>query len=263
MVTDFNEKIIWITGASSGIGEALARELAQRGALLILSARRAQRLEGLAAALPTDALVLPLDVADPAAIAAAVAQALAWRGHVDMLINNAGISQRALVADTEMATVRKVMEVNFFGLVDLTGQLLPSMLARGSGHIVTISSVAGYVATPLRSIYAASKHAVRGYSDALRAEVASQGVDVTVICPGYIHTEISRSALTGDGSQQGTDDAVVTSAMPADVAARKMASALARRRREFYVGGWEIAGVYLQRLFPGLIARIVPRMAPK
>lgn len=185
-----------------------------------------------------------------------------WKGHVDILVNNAGISQRARVEDSELSTVRRVMEINFFAIVDLTQQVLPAMLARGSGQIVNMSSVAGYVGTPLRSAYCASKHALRAWSDSLRSEVSSRGLSVTTICPGYVRTEISRAALTGEGAAKGVDDEAVARAMPADVAAAKMVTAIYRRRREFYVGGKEIYAIYLQRWLPGLVAWFAPRAAP-
>jgi dehydrogenase/reductase SDR family protein 7B len=259
----FADRVIWITGASSGIGEALARVLSEQGAALILSARRRDRLEALASQLPGESLILPLDLTDAPTIPPAVAEAMAWRGHIDVLLNNAGISQRARVEETELSTVRRVMEINFFAIVDLTSQVLPAMLARGSGHIVNMSSVAGYVATPLRSTYSASKHALRAWSDSLRAEVSGRGIAVTTICPGYVRTEISRSALRGDGEAKGTDDGAIANAMDAGVAAERMATAIHRRRRELYVGGREIYAIYLQRWLPGLVAWFAPRAAPE
>lgn len=261
----FLNRVVWITGASSGIGASLARAFAAEGAAVILSARRAERLEALRAALPRpdDVLVLPLDVSDGAAIEQAAEQAEAWRGRVDLLINNAGVSQRSLVEETEMDTVRWVMEINYFGVVHLTRRVLPGMLARGGGHIVNISSVAGYVATPMRSVYASSKHALRAYSDALRAEVSGRGVDVTVICPGYIRTDISKSAVTGDGTPKGEHDKVLLGGLDPDDAARQMLDGIRRRRNEFNVGGREIFAIYIQRFFPRLLARFVPQAAPK
>ena len=266
MTKRFADRTVWITGASSGIGESLARALAPEGAALILSARREEKLRDLAAELEargTPTLVLPLDVADSEAIPPAAEAARAWRGSVDVLINNAGISQRARVEDTEIHTVRRVMEVNFFGLVHLTGEVLPHMLAARRGHIVNISSVAGYVATPLRSSYSASKHAVRAWSDSLRSEVGDRDVHVTVICPGYVRTNIAISSLRGDGSQKGTPDKVVAAGMDPDVAARRMVDAIARRRNELIIGGKETYSVYLKRWLPGLTARFLPRFAPE
>jgi dehydrogenase/reductase SDR family protein 7B len=265
MAARFAGQVVWITGASSGIGASLARAFHREGAVLILSARRTERLEALEAELgrPEDLLVLPLDVSDPSAIEAAAVRALAWRGSLDVLINNAGISQRARIEETSMATFRQVMEVNFFGLVHLTGCVLPGMLERGRGHIVNISSVAGYVSTPLRSAYAASKHAVRAYSDSLRAEVSARGLHVTVICPGYVRTDISRSALLGDGTPKGEHDRVILAGLDPDVAAQRMLSGIHRQRREIHVGGAEIWAITIQRLFPGIAALLLPRANPE
>jgi len=261
----FANSVVWITGASSGIGAALAAAFSAEGAAVILSARREQLLEALAAQLgrPEDTLILPLDVSDGASVAAAAAQALAWRGRIDILVNNAGISQRSGVVETSMETTRHVMEVNYFGVVDLTSRVLPSMLSRGAGHIVNISSVAGYVSTPMRSAYAASKHAVRSYSNALRAEVSRRGLKVTVVCPGYIRTDISKSALTGDGTPKGEHDQVVLSGMDPAVAARKILKGVSRGRAEIYIGGREVLAIYIQRFVPFVGLWLLPYSAPE
>ncbi|MFT4975092.1 MAG: dehydrogenase/reductase SDR family protein 7B [Myxococcota bacterium] len=261
----FANRVVWITGASSGIGESLARAFSAEGAAVILSARRQQRLQALHKALshPDDALVLPLDVTDPAAVAQAAEAALAWRGGVDILVNNAGISHRSWIEDTDIETSRRVMEINYFAVVDLTHHILPSMLARSSGHIVNISSVAGFVSTPMRAAYAASKHAVRAYSDALRAEVSRRGVQVTVICPGYIRTDISHSALRGDGTPKGEHDQAILSGLDPDIAAQRILTGVHRSRRELYIGGREIWAIYLQRFFPGIGSLLLPYSAPE
>ncbi len=265
MSARFAHQVVWITGASSGIGAALARAFSREGALLILSARRADRLEALREELgrPDEVLVLPLDVADPRAIDEAAQQALAWRGQLDVLVNNAGVSQRSLVEETSMDTLRQVMEVNFFGAVQLTGCVLPSMIAAGRGHVVNISSVAGYVSTPLRSAYAASKHALRAYSDSLRAEVSGRGLWVTVICPGYIRTEISKAALRGDGTPKGEHDQAILSGLDPELAARRMVDGIRHRRRELSVGGRETWAIAIQRFFPGIVALLLPRTSPE
>ena len=261
----FANKVIWITGASSGIGASLARAFSAEGAQLILSARRAQRLQALQAQLPhpEQTLVLPLDVTHPESIDRATKEALGWRGHIDMLVNNAGISQRSCVADTSMDTFRHVMEVNYFGIVHLTGGVLPDMIARGEGHVVNVSSVAGYVSTPMRSAYASSKHAIRAYSNALRAETQKHGLRVTVVCPGYIRTDISKSALRGDGTPKGEHDQVILSGLDPDIAARRMLSGIARNRFEINVGGREIWAIYIQRFFPRLGSMLLPYAVPE
>ncbi|MEL6347129.1 MAG: SDR family oxidoreductase [Myxococcota bacterium] len=266
MTGRYPDKVVWITGASSGIGASLARAFAAEGATLILSARREARLVALREQLgrtADDAMVLPLDVAATDTLPAAVEQALSLRGRIDVLINNAGISQRSLVEDNTLDAARKLMEVNFFGLIGLTGEVLPHMIERRAGHVVMMGSVASYISTPKRSIYSASKHAVRAYADSLRAEVADRNVLVTLICPGYIRTEISQAALTGDGSRQGRDDENILNGLDPDAAARRMVDAIHGQRNEFLIGGRETWAVYLKRFFPGVVARFLPRAVPK
>ena len=265
MSTRFANKVVWVTGASSGIGEALARALSAEGALLVLSARRTQRLQALAAQLerPDDVLILPLDMADADAIPVAAKAAQDWKGRVDVLINNAGISQRSLAHETNMDTIRQVMEVNYFGVVHLTACLLPDMLAKSTGHIVFISSVAGYVSTPMRSAYASSKHAVRAHANTVRAETSKAGLQVTVICPGYIRTDISSAALCGDGTPKGQHDRAVLKGMDPAVAARKMLNGIHRRRMEFYVGGREVWAIYFQRFIPRIASIFYPYATPE
>lgn len=256
----YQDKVVWITGASSGIGEALAYEFARQGARLVLSARRTDALEAVRkqCANPQQHLVLPLDMSDSAALPAAVQQVLATLGRIDVLINNAGISQRSLVQDTALAVDRRIMEVDFFGPVALTKAVLPQMLAQRSGQLVAVSSVVGLVATPYRSAYAAAKHAIIGFYDALRAEVFAAGIGVSVILPGYVRSNVSLSALTGDGSTHGVVDPGQTTAMPADVFARKAVAALARRENRILIAGArERFGVLLSRLSPNLLARVI------
>ena len=251
----FNAKNIWITGASSGIGEALAVAFSREGARLILSARNAAELERVRASCADSEthVVLPLDLTDAEAIARAAEQA----GDVDIVVHSGGVSQRSLAIDTDLAVERAIMDLNFFGTVALTKAVLPRMVARQSGHIVPISSVVGYVGTPLRSAYAASKHALHGYFDSLRAELAKDGIAVTIVCPGYIRTNVSRNALTGDGSAHGKMDDTHAGAMPPARLAARALDAIAARRREVVIGGKERWAVPLQRFVPALVARMV------
>ncbi|MEP3167446.1 MAG: SDR family oxidoreductase, partial [Marinobacter sp.] len=203
---------VWITGASSGIGEALALKYAQDGACLVLSARREDELERVAArcrgaGLASDqVLVLPLDVTDWESLAGKVQKVLDTFGGVDLLVNNAGVSQRSLCKDTDMSVYQKLMDVDVMGQIALTKAVLPHMLERGAGHLAVTSSVAGKVGAPMRTGYCAAKHAVMGFFDALRAEVEGQGVSVSTITPGFIRTDIARNALSGDGSAYGKED---------------------------------------------------------
>ena len=191
----FRGKVIWVTGASSGIGEALCREFAGGGARVVLSARNEAELKRVrddcvaVGGKPEDLLVIPLDVVDYAAMPAAVAQVQEAFASIDMLINNAGMSQRSFCVDTELDVYRRMLEVNVLGQIALTREVLPVMVEQGSGHIAVTSSVAGKVGSPLRTGYCAAKHAVMGFFDALRTEVAYQGIQVSTIVPGFIRTK--------------------------------------------------------------------------
>jgi short-subunit dehydrogenase len=256
----FSQQVIWITGASTGIGEALALALARQGARLVLSARNEAALQRVAAACaPAETLVLPLDLADAARLPALVAPVLARFGRLDVLINNGGVSQRSLALETTLEVDRRLMEVNYFGTVALTKAVLPVLLGQGQGRIVTVSSLVGKFGTPYRSAYAASKHALHGFFDSLRAELAGSGVGITLICPGFIRTGVSVNALTGDGRALGTmDEATDQGLAPAEFARRAL-PVIAHGANEACIGGKETLGVLLQRLAPGLFARLLTR----
>lgn len=260
-MTVWNDRVVWISGASSGIGAALAVAAARRGASVVLSARNVDALEAVRAQCPDPERheVLPLDVTQPQTFAAAHDRVLARYGRVDVLINNSGITQRGLVVDTQLEVYRRLMEVNFFGLVGLTKTVLPAMLARGSGHIVGVSSLVGKFGTPLRSGYAASKHAVHGFLDSLRAEVHDRGVRVTVVCPGYVRTGISLRALAADGSPHGVLEDGQQSGMDPDIFAERMLDAVAAERDEVIIAGRESMGVWLKRFAPGVFNRVIRR----
>ena len=255
----FRDRVVWVTGASSGIGEALARELAQRGATLILSSRRGEALDAVRrdCERPDGHFVLPLDLGDPPSLEYAVERALDRFGHVDVMVHNGGVSQRALARDTELAVDRRLMEVDYFGAVALTKALLPSMRQRGSGRFVVVSSLVGKIGTPLRSGYSAAKHALHGFFDSLAAEEHDAGIRVTMVCPGFIRTEVSRHALTGDGSEQRKMDDAQAHGMSPEECARRIVRAIERGGREVLVAGKERFAVHLHRFFPGLFARVV------
>lgn len=198
------DKTIWLTGASSGIGLALARELAKHDVQLILTSRRKEALEEVRQSLPNSDKhrVLALDLSQPEAAAAAAKKALADT-RIDILINNAGVSQRSLILETDLSVYRQLMEIDYFGVVALTKLVLPDMVARKSGHIVTVSSVAGKIGTKLRSGYSGAKYAVLGFMDSLRAEVTADKISCTSILPGFINTPVAHNSLTGDGSALG------------------------------------------------------------
>lgn len=258
----FDAQVVWITGASSGIGEALAHVFAREGARLVLSSRRPDELERVrkACAQPDRHIVVPLDLARSETFAAAVSDVLARCGRIDVLVNNGGVSQRARVADATLEVERALMEVNYFGPVALTKAVLPTLLAQKSGQIAVVSSVMGYLGTPGRSTYAAAKHALHGYFDSLRAEVWRDGVSVLLACPGYVRTAVSRNALDSRGKKHEQMDAKTERGISPEKCAAAIVSALARGREEIYVGGKEIAGIYLKRFFPRLLSRVVRGM---
>jgi dehydrogenase/reductase SDR family member 7B len=253
----YRDKVVWITGASSGIGAALASAFAAREATLVLSARRKDHLEAVrtACAYPERHRVLPLDLTDTAAIPSAVDSVLREQGRVDILVNNGGITQRSLVKDTCMEVDRRIMETNYFGTVALTKAVLPSMLTRRSGDIVVISSLIGHFSTPLRSAYAASKHALHGFFDALRAEVYADGLHVMLVCPGFIRTDISLHALTANGSPHAAMDASQAAGLAPEKCAAQILAGLDRRKEEIVVGGRETRYLLLHRFFPAFFRR--------
>lgn len=254
-------KVIWITGASSGIGEALANELAGKNNFLILSARRTDELERVKSECLSKShdriRLLPLDLAEGSSIPSKVAKALAWKGHVDVLINNGGISQRGLAKDTILDVDRRIMEVNYFGTIALTKALLPSMIQKRLGHIVVNTSLTGKFSTPLRSSYAASKHALHGFFDALRAELFESNIKVTILAPGFVKTNITYHALTDEGKSYNQMDEAQESGMDVNACAKKMIRAIEREKEEVYIGGKEVYAVYLKRFLPGLFSKMV------
>lgn len=256
----FNEKVIWITGASSGIGKALCEALSASGAWLIISARKREVLEDMRQSLGADRVhVVVLDQSSPVSVKEAAAAALQWKGRVDVLFNNGGISQRSEALQTDEAVVRRIMEVNFFANVQLTQAVLPGMVNRGFGHIVVTSSLMGKWGFYLRSAYGASKHALHGYYDSLRMEVESNGVRITLLTPGFIATEISRHALVGDGTLSGDMDQNQAGGMPVDECARRILRGVALGATELPVGGKELNGLWIKRFFPRLFERILRR----
>ncbi len=257
----YANKVVWITGASSGIGEALAQRLAREGCRLVLSARREPELRRVAQALSCpeeNVWVLPLDMTAIDSFPEAVTRVLQKFGRLDILIQNAGISQRGSALETPLDIDRRLMEVNFFGVIALTKAVLPVLLQQRTGIIVPICSMAGYVATPERTAYAASKFAIRGFFDALRAEIWQQGLWVTLVCPGYIRTSLSFNALNAQGKAHNQMDASQSKGLSADTCALKIIKVVRKGKREVWIGGFkELAGAYLKRYAPGLLWRFI------
>lgn len=259
----FHQKRIWVTGASSGIGEALAYSFAEHGAHLILSARNAHELQRVAETAQSkgagNVWVQPLDLARHDEIPGIVAAVLKQVGKVDILVNCGGISQRSLALDTTLEVDKQLMAVNFFGTVALTKALLPSMLTHQLGHIVTVTSLTGKFGSPMRSTYAASKHALHGFFDSLRAELAHTPLRFTLACPGFVRTNVSINALTGTGRPQGTMDDATENGLAPEVAARHILRAIEHGKEEVWIGGKEVLGVYLKRFFPAWFSKVLAK----
>lgn len=257
----FAGQAAWITGASSGIGAALARALSKQGARLVLSGRNVAALEAVAADCG-EALVLPFETTDHAAISPAVERAWDWSGGIDLLVNNAGISQRSLAVETSLAVYERIVAVDLLAPIALTQELLPRMVGRGSGRIAMISSIAGKVGVPMRSAYCAAKFGLAGYADALRAEVAHLGLQVHNIYPGSVRTDVSRNALTADGSKRGVSDKVIDNGIDPDVAAAAMVEAMLRGEREIIVAeGMELAMGEARRTPDALLDQVAAMVA--
>jgi len=264
---NFNDKVIWITGASSGIGEGLAYAFSKAGAKLILSSRRVDELDRVRNACSNveKVKILPLDLLDVSSLEARTADAIACFGQIDIMIHNGGISQRSLVIETEIAVQRKVMELDYFSYITITKALLPHFMERKSGHFVVMSSVMGKIGTPMRSAYAAAKHALHGYFDCLRAEVSPMNIKVTILTPGYIQTNVTRNAVTKDGKPLGAVGHDIASGLPADAAAKQIFTAISKGAYESYIGkfGSEKLALWLNRFVPAFIIKKAPGLIPK
>ena len=257
----YEDTTIWITGASSGIGEALAYALSREGAQLILSARRTAELERvrLACMYPEKIKVLPLDLAQQDQTQRLTETAWSLFGGIDILINNAGLSQRSLIIDTEFSVYRRMMEINYLGTIALTKSVLPRFIKAGGGHFVTVTSLMGRFGSPYRSGYCAAKHALHGFFDVLRMEHEKDGIAVSLICPGFVQTDVARNAITADGSPQKTNDDATAKGLSPEVFVRKMIRAMKRKKYEAYIGRGEVKGIYLKRFFPKLLHKVVMR----
>ncbi len=260
---NFNNKTIWITGASSGIGKGLAIEFSNYDVNIILSSRSEEKLEEVKAACknPDRVKVLPLDLADFSLFDEKVKTAISFFDGVDILINNGGISQRSYAIETDLKVDQQIFEINYFGTIALTKAILPHLVAKKSGQIVVISSIMGKLGTPLRSAYAASKHALHGFFDSLRAELFSDNIAVTLICPGYVNTNVSKNALTADGSKHNIDDEGNTNGLPPNIFAKKAIKAIFKQKQEVVIGGAkEVMAIYMKRFFPSILSNIVRKV---
>jgi short-subunit dehydrogenase len=256
----FEDSVIWITGASSGIGEALAKRFARCGSRLILSSRRENELNRVAALCSgaRSVSVLPLDLSNPHAMAEAVNSVLAREAAIDVMVHNAAVGQRAFAADTSYDVDERIMSTNYLGPVALTKALLPSMRARRRGHFIVVTSVLGKFGLPGRSAYCASKHALHGFFDTVRAELSKDNIQVTLVLPGWVHTNISINALTGDGAPQGKMDPGTASGFSPEFCAERIVAAAESGKAEVNVVRLpELGALYLSRFAPALFRRFI------
>ncbi|HEY4800789.1 MAG TPA: SDR family oxidoreductase [Bacteroidia bacterium] len=264
----FEGKTVWITGASSGLGEALAKEFAQSKAKLVLSARREIELERVkkecSAFIPTEnIMIVPLDITALAGVEAQAEKVNQKFGSIDILVNNAGVSQRALIADTSIEVERKIMEINYFGSLMMTRAVLPYMRKQKGGHLVIISSLMGKFGYYRRSSYCASKHALHGYFEALRMEELNNNIHVSIICPGFINTKVSENAITETGNAYQKKDEGQQNGLSPDYCAKKILNAVRTKRVEVYMGGPELRAVIVKRLFPRYFFKRIMHVGPK
>jgi dehydrogenase/reductase SDR family member 7B len=265
MNPDLSSRLVWITGASSGIGEQLAYACARRGAALILSARNKEALEQVKSRCEgaKEVMVVPMDLASVQSIEQAVSRIRTEAKVPDILIHNGGRSQRSYALDTPMEIDRSLMEVNYFGPVELTKRIVPDMLKNGGGQLIVMSSLAGKWGFYERSAYAASKHALHGFFETLRLENESKGLRVALVTPGFIATDISKHAVDANGNASGEMDPNQAKGMPAaDCAEIILKNALAGKE-EFGVGGKELKALWIHRYFPKLFGSIIRKQSPR
>ena len=261
---NFTNKIVWITGASSGIGKSLAIELSKQNIKLILSSRNEIALNQVKNECKNSSTIkiLPLNLENYSNMSLKVEEALLLFGSIDVLFNNGGISQRSLVKDTSIEVDKRIMNINYLGTVALTKALLPHFIQKNSGHFVVTTSIVGKIGTPLRSSYAASKHALHGFFDSLRAEVHQNNIKVTLACPGFVQTNVSLNALTGNGTPQNKMDGATKNGLTSETFVKLLIKAVKNDKQEVYIGGFkEKLGVYTKRFFPKLLSTMIRKMA--
>lgn len=252
-------KVVWVTGASSGIGEALAYALSNYGCKLIISSRKTVDLENVKqrCAIPEQVKIIALDLAEHNSMQTIVEEAISCFGSIDVLINNAGISQRSLIKETHFEVYRKLIDVNYLGTVALSKALLNHFIDNKNGHYVTVTSLMGKFGSPYRSGYCGAKHALHGFFDVLRMEHEKDGINVTLVCPGFVKTNVAMNALTGDGSKQVKNDDATQNGLEPDIVAERIIMAIAKKKFETYIGGKEVKGIYMKRFFPRLLHKLV------
>lgn len=260
---ELKNKIVWITGASSGIGESLAYVAAAEGAKLVLSARREEELKRVAANCkidPQNYFILPLDLEHTENIQEKVDQVIQKFGRIDVLINNSGMGHRTKIINTPSLIDRRVMEVNFFGTINLTKAVAKLMQKQKSGKLVVITSIMGKYGLPLYATYSASKHALFGYFESLRHELYNDNVSVLIATPGFINTDVSTKLLKEDGTAYGIKSDAQEKGMSALNCAKGIIKAIKNDRDHKYIGKYEIFSVYVKQYFPKMFYKLMRRM---
>ena len=262
----FEHKVVWVTGASSGIGLAFVEQLVLANAKIVLSARNEEKLLEIQKRLQLteeNSLVLPLDITSKEDFSEEVNRVIQHFGKINVLINNAGISQRSGIRQTQFTVYKQLMDINFFGTISLSLSVLKVFEKQNYGHFAVISSISGKLGSPMRAGYCASKHALHGFFDALRSEFYQNNIQVTMICPGYIQTEISLNALDYDGQKFNKADTNQKNGLSPETCAKRGLKAISQQKNEVYIGKKEVLGVYLKRFLPDLLVRIVRKHAPR
>ena len=265
-MADLKDKVIWITGASSGIGEALAYACVAEGAKIIISARREEELKRVAANCKTETdrlFILPIDLEHTEKIEEKVTRVIAKFGRVDVLINNGGIAQRSIALKTQMDVERKIMEINFFGTVALTKAVAQVMQKQKSGKLVVVTSILGKFGLPLYTTYAASKHALYGYFESLREELHADNIDVLIVSPGFINTDVGVKSLTEDGSEFNKKSPAQKKGMDPMDCAKGIVNAVKANKHHKYIGNYEVLSVYIKQFFPKTFYKLMRRMTKK
>ncbi|WP_201587259.1 SDR family NAD(P)-dependent oxidoreductase [Psychrobacter jeotgali] len=266
MQTKVKDLTIWITGASSGLGEALSVAFAKKGATIILSGRDKDKLEAVKKRCKKSNkhIVVPFDISNAAQTEQAYQTAKSQAGKIDWLINNAGVSQRSLIMDTTEEVERQIMEIDYFAQTRLTRLVLPDMISQGGGKIVMVSSVAGLLGTQYRGAYSAAKAAIHMWANSLRAELHDQGIAVATVFPGFIQTNISINALTGDGSAQGTMDEATNKGLTASAFAKQVSQALIKGEEYIIAAGTkEKMAATINRVSPPRLYKLIRKSQVK
>lgn len=263
MKIDFKNKTVWVVGASSGIGEGLVKQLAKENCNVILSARREASLKNIQTTLNltnSNSLVLPLDISKSETFDSKIQEALAKFSSIDILILNAGIAHKSFAEETLEEVDRRIMEVNFMGNILLTKNVIPYMKKQGKGTIAVTSSILGKIGLPLVSTYCASKQAVTGYYESLRYEVEKYNINVTILSPGFIKTDITKNSLTADGKVFNQDSIAQEKGMDATKCAQKMIQAIKKGKRHQYIGGLEVFMPAFSFYFPRIFYFLMKKM---